>query len=91
MLVKQRSSQLKRKDQQVRDQSTIALQDQAVEEVKPMSYLGRKVGQTAKVKKEVAVRLKKASEVYQMWRKVFRSHNLSKATKTLVFLMVLTS
>ena len=44
--------------------------------------LGREVGQSAKVEKEVAVRLEKAGKVYQMWRrKVFRSCNLGKATK----------
>ena len=74
------------KDQQVRDQPSITLQGQALEEVESFSYLGSEVGQCAKEEKGVAVRLEKAGKVYQMWRKkVFRSCNLGKATKMQVF------
>ena len=74
------------KDQQGRDQTTITLQGQALEEVESSSYLGIEVGQSAKIEKEVAVRLEKAGKVYQMWRrKVFRSRNLGKATKLQAF------
>ena len=70
------------KDQQVRDKPSITLRGQALEEVDSFSYLGSEEGQSAKVEKEVAVRLKKAGKVYQMWRwKVFKSRNLGKATK----------
>ena len=70
------------KDRQVRDKPSIILQGQALEEVESFSHLGSEVGQSAKVEKEVAVRLEKAGKVYQMWRrKVFRSRNLGKATK----------
>ena len=34
-----------------------------------ISYLGSEVGQSAKVEKEVAVRLEKGGKVYQMWRR----------------------
>ena len=74
------------KDQQARDQTTITLQGQALEEVEPFSYLGSEVGQSAKVEKEVVVRLEKTGKVYQMWRrKVFRSRNLGKAIKLQAF------
>ena len=74
------------KDQQVRDQPSITLQGQALEEVESFSYLGSEVAQSAKEEKGVAVRLEKAGKVYQMWRKkVFRSCNLGKATKMQVF------
>ena len=50
------------------------------------SYLGSELGQTAKVEREVAVRLEKASKVYQIWRqKIFRNRNLSRSTKVHVF------
>ena len=74
------------KDQQARDQITITLHGQALQEVESFSYLGSEVGQGAKVEKEMAVRLEKAGKVYQMWRKkVFRSRNLVKATRLQVF------
>ena len=74
------------KDQQVRNQLSITLQGQALEEVVSFSYLGSEVAQSTKEEKGVAVRLEKAGKVYQMWRrKVFRSRNLSKATKMQVF------
>ena len=73
-------------EQLVGDQPPITLRGQALEEVESFSYLGSEVGQSAKVEKEVAVRLEKAGKVYQMWRrKVFRSRNLGKATKMRVF------
>ena len=80
------------KDPQARDQTTITLQGQALEEVESFSYLGSEVGQSAKVEKEVGVRLEKAGKMYQMWRrKVFRSRNLGKATKLQAFLMMVKS
>ena len=66
--------------------SSILLQDQALEEVESFPYLGSEVGQSARVEKEVTVRVNKASTVYQMLRrKVFRSRYLSKSTKLRVF------
>ena len=54
----------------------------ALEEVDSFSYLGSEVGQTARVNRDVGVRLEKAATVYRMWRrKVFRSQTLSKETK----------
>ena len=51
-------------------------------------YIGSEVCQTAKVEREVMVRLRKAGTVYQMWRwKVFRSRNLSKTTKLYYFIL----
>ena len=64
------------------DQPPLKLKDQQLEEVESFTYLGSEVCQTAKVEREVMVRLRKAGTVYQMWRwKVFRSRNLSKTTK----------
>ena len=63
-------------DQRTTNQPSITLQGQALEEVESFSYLGREVGQSAKVEKEVTVRLGKAEKVHLMWRrKVFRSRN----------------
>ena len=43
-------------------------------EVESFPYLGSEIGQSTVVEKEVAVRVKKASTVYQMLRrKIFRS------------------
>ena len=62
------------------------IEGQALEEVDSFSYLGSTLGQTARVDKEVAIRLEKAGTVYQMWRrKVFGSRNLGKATKLHAF------
>ena len=56
------------------------------------SYLGSEFGQTAKVKREVAVRLEKASKVYEIWRqKVFRNRNLSRPTNVHMFRTVVMS
>ena len=72
--------------------SSILLQDQALEEVESFPYLGSEVGQSARVEKEVTVRVNKASTVYQMLRrKVFRSRYLSKSTKLRVFRMMVMS
>ena len=74
------------KDRQIRDKPSITLWGQALEEVESFSYLGSEVGQSAKIEKEVVVTLEKAGKVYQMWRrKIFRSHNIGKATKMRVF------
>ena len=45
------------KDRQVRDKPPITLRGQALEEVDSFSYLDSEVGQSAKLEKEVAVRL----------------------------------
>ena len=69
---------------QLENQPHISLQCQVLEDVESFSYLGSELGQTAKVEREVAVRLEKASKVYQIWRqKVFS--NLSQPTKVHVF------
>ena len=65
------------------DQHHIKLGSGVLEEVESFSYLGSEIGQSAKVGKEVNIRLKKTSTVYQMWRKVFK--NRSKTTKLKVF------
>ena len=71
---------------QLEHQPCITLQGQVLEDVESFSYLGSELGQTAKVEREVAVRLEKASKVYQIWRqKVFRNRNLSRPTKVHVF------
>ena len=62
----------------VREQETehpsIILQDQVLEEVESFPYLGSEVGQSTMVEKEMTVRVKKVSTVYQMLRrKIFRS------------------
>ena len=53
---------------QLEHQPCITLQGQVLEDVESFSYLGSELGQTAKVEREVAVRLEKASKVYQIWR-----------------------
>ena len=58
-----------RTDQQTMNQPFITLQGQALEVVKSFSYLGSAVWQSAKVEKEVTIRLKKARKVYQIWRR----------------------
>ena len=74
------------------DQPTITLRGNALEAVEEFSYLGSKVGQTARVDGEVSTRLEKAATVYQMWRrKVFRSRSVSKKTKAHVFRVMVMS
>ena len=52
----------------------IILRDQVLEEVESFPYLSSEIGQSTVVEKEVAMRVKKASTVYQMLRrKIFRS------------------
>ena len=68
------------------NQHHIKLGSRALEEVESFAYLGSEIGQSSKIDKEVNMRLKKASTVYQMWRrKVFKNHSLSKTTKLKVF------
>ena len=68
------------------DHLAITLNGHALEEVDFFSYLGSEVEQTARVERDVGIRLEKAATVYRMWRwKVFRSRNLSKTTKVCVF------
>ena len=72
--------------QQETEDPSIILQDQVLEEVESLPYCGSEIGQSTVVEKEVAVRVKKASTVYQMLRrKIFRSQNLSKSNKVHVF------
>ena len=71
---------------QLEHQPHITQQGQVLEDVESFSYLGSELGQTAKVEREVAVRLEKASKVYQIWRqKIFGNRNLSRPTKMHVF------
>ena len=64
----------------------ISLQGQTLEEVQSFPYLGGEVDQSGKVQKEIAVRLEKASRVYQMWRtKLFQNRNISIATNMYAF------
>ena len=57
-----------------------------IEEVESFPYLGSEIGQSTVVEKEVAVRVKKASTVFQMLRRtIFRNQNLSKSTKVCVW------
>ena len=66
--------QVKTGGRQPDNEQPIILQDQPLEEVQSFPYLGSEVDQSGKVHKEIAVRLQKASRVYQMWRrKLFRS------------------
>ena len=68
------------------DYPAITLNGHALEEVDSFSYLGSEVEQTARVERDVGIRLEKAATVYRMWRwKVFKSRNLSKTTKVRVF------
>ena len=64
----------------------ICLNGQQIEDVDNFEYLGSILEPTACVDMEVDSRLQKAGTVYQMWRyKIFRSRNLSTATKVCVF------
>ena len=68
------------------DYPAITLNGHALEEVDSFSYLGSEVEQTARVERDVGIRLEKAATVYRMWRwKVFKSRNLSKTTEVRVF------
>ena len=73
-------------EQQETEHPSIVLQYQALEKVESFPYLGSETGQSTMVEKEVAMRVKKGSTVYQILRcKIFRSQILSKSTKVLVF------
>ncbi len=64
----------------------ITLQGQTLEEVQSFRNLESEVDQSGKVQKVIAVRLEKAGRVYRMWRrKLFRSRNISIATKMRAF------
>ena len=74
------------------EHSPIMLQDQALEEVESFPYLGSEVGQSAKVEKEVMVKVNKAGTMYQMLRcKIFRSRYLNKSTELCVFRVMVMS
>ena len=71
------------------DESPIKLRVHILGGVESFSYHGSEVGQTTKAEREKMVRLKKTGMAYQGWRwKVFRSCNLSKATKLCAFCML---
>ena len=73
--------------EQETEHPSIILQDQALEEVESLPYCGSEIGQSTVVEKEVSVRVKKASTVYQMLRrKIFRSRNLSKSNKVCTYM-----
>ena len=64
----------------------ICLNDQTLEEVESFTYLGSSIDKSGKTSTEMDIQIEKGGRVYQMWRKkVFRSVNLSKATKMRVF------
>ena len=64
----------------------ICLNNQTLEEVESFTYLGSSIDKSGKASAEVDIRIEKGGRAYQMWRKkVFRSANLSKATKMRVF------
>ena len=66
--------------------AAIRLNNQGLEEVESFTYLGSSVDKSRKASREVVTRTEKRGRVYQMWRKkVFRSANLTKATKMRVF------
>ena len=73
-------------------QPAITLKGSALEAVGAFSYLGSEVGRTARVDGDASARLKKASTVYQMWRrKVFRSRSVGRKTKIRVFKVMVMS
>ena len=66
--------------------TAIQLNNQSLEEVESFTYLGSSIDKSGKASTEVDTRIEKGGRAYQMWRKkVFRSANLSKATKMRVF------
>ena len=66
--------------------AAIQLNNQSLEEVESFTYLGSSIDRSGKTSTEVVTRIKKGGRAYQMWPKtVFRSANLSKATKMRVF------
>ena len=66
--------------------TAIQLNNQSLEEVESFIYLGSSIDKSGKASTEVDTRIEKGDRAYQMWRKkVFRSANLSKATKMRVF------
>ena len=58
--------QVRTGEHQSTSEQPITLQGQTLEEVQSFPYLGREVDQSGKVQKEIAVRLEKAVQVYQM-------------------------
>ena len=78
--------QVRTGEHQPTSEQPITLQGKTLEEVQSFLYLGSEVDQSGKVQKEIAIRLEKAGQVYQMWRrKLFRSRNISIATKMHAF------
>ena len=68
------------------DQPRITLKGSSLEAMESFSYLGSQVGRSGKVDDDGETRLKKASRVYQKWRKeVFQSRSVNKKTKLHVF------
>ena len=50
------------------DHAAITLNDHALKEVDCFSYLGREVEKTARVERDIGIRLEKAATFYRMWR-----------------------
>ena len=68
------------------NEATVTLRGNPLQAVESFSYQGSEVGKNVKVGGDVGTRLKKASRVYQKWRKeVFRSRSVNKRTKSHVF------
>ena len=62
--------------------AAIRLNNQGMEEVESFTYLVSSIDKSGKASTEVVMRIEKGGRAYQMWRKkVFRSANLTKATK----------
>ena len=61
--------------------AAIRLNYQTLEEVESFPSLGSSINKSGRDSAEVDIRLEEGGRVYQMWRKVFRSANLSKATE----------
>ena len=66
--------------------AAIWLNNQGLEEVESFTYLGSSVDRSGKTSQVVVTRIEKGGRAYKMWhKKVFRSANLTKATKMRVF------
>ena len=78
--------QVRTGEQQPANEQPITLQIRTMEVVPSIPHLGSEVDHSGKVKKDIAVRLEKASGVYQMLRRnVFRNRSISITTKMHAF------
>ena len=82
---KTKTVQVRTGEHQPISEQPITLQGQTLEEVQSFPYLGSEVDQSGKVQKVIAMRPGKAGRVYQMWRRLFQSRNISIATKMCAF------